>query len=382
MGILKSMRNYLKWLLVLGFVASSLGIIWEGRRGVLKGGEPVEGDIDRSSQISARKPDQISPSWADGVSSSSSGQLLRDSGFAAANWKEAVEHARELKGDERNLFLQAFVDEFSQDLEFDRVGFFTEIMKIKGPGHGFVALLTNAYSRDLDITPNEFLDEISKYELTDFEKELLFTSGGGVFKDATYSDLKVIFQNTNDQKIKRMVLPMLATSLSLQVDSIGAEQVMLMLGELGVGESREIVYNLVRVSPGVWWEEFKKAAKGDFENESSVSLSFKKDMKMWSEAFLNTHAPVDLLNVAIEGGDKFVEVSQIASAKWAAQDSAELAEWIGEQSSGVIRDAGIVSLSRFLNEHSFVSESLEWSRQVSDPQLRQRLQHEITSKKQ
>jgi hypothetical protein len=107
---------------------------------------------------------------------------LRENGFGLG-WEDALELGLSLRGSERNAFLMNYLDEFSQEEDFDRVGFFTKLREIKGPGGDFIAMLTNVYSRPTGVSATQFLDELAKFELSDMEYQLALTSGGEVFDE-------------------------------------------------------------------------------------------------------------------------------------------------------------------------------------------------------
>jgi len=151
------------------------------------------------------------------------------------------------------------------------------------------------------------------------------------------------------------------------------------LHELGMEQKhkRGVIYNLVRTSPESWWDHFQSFASEAEVTSGPSSEFFEENIPLWAASFLNHKTSVELLEFSAKGGRGSGDLAKVASARWAAQDTAELATWVNQQPAGPVKDSAITSLVQSLVQNNLREDAGLWVDQISDAQMRAAMQSNL-----
>ena len=114
---------------------------------------------------------------------------------------------REFEGNECMLKLYQYGDHHASEKNFDRVGYINEILRFKGDIYDVTSLLCNMYSRRIEISETEFLEEISSFDLSDLHKELFYSAAitSFVIQDADVDKLKLFLEKSSDTILNKYI---------------------------------------------------------------------------------------------------------------------------------------------------------------------------------
>ncbi|MBK1835660.1 hypothetical protein [Roseibacillus ishigakijimensis] len=294
------------------------------------------------------------------------------------SWQEALDYVVEMESRDRDEFLYDFLSGFQFLNGEDRVGFLSELGKIKGPGEEYKAMLSNCYSHASGLRVADFLKEIRNFGLTDEEEATLLTAANldrDSFLDAGFPALLATLE---DGALKSSLVSYYA---SLLASEEGEASLKMKFGELSkisddAFSSPVIVSHFVRSSPEESWVAFEKFVSGD---ELNTKDAFEGNIKTWVQEFLNHKNPSDLLELisSSSDGQVAVEIADVASRYQSFQDSAILGDWILSQPKGSVRDVAIKNLVKSLFRSDYEDQAKLWISEIASDEVKVQLLEEF-----
>lgn len=117
------------------------------------------------------------------------------------------ETLKEFEGDESMLKLYKYGDQRASEKKFDRVGYINEILRFKGDIYDVNSIMCNMYSRSIDISENQFLEEISSFHLSNIHKELFYSAAitSPVIQHADVEQLKLFLARSTDNILNKYI---------------------------------------------------------------------------------------------------------------------------------------------------------------------------------
>lgn len=151
----------------------------------------VEGDIKNDSFLANR---------------TSSQRTHRSNSKALEDWQIFIRTTiQNYEGDDCIKRLYDYSDHHAKDKNFNRVGFINELLKFKGDIYELNFIMCNIYSRSIDISDTQFLEEISSFNLIDLHKEFFYSAvvTSSVIQDADTANIKRFVEKSSDAILNR-----------------------------------------------------------------------------------------------------------------------------------------------------------------------------------